>query len=344
MDEYSIEDQVSDYGSGLLEDNTTLSCAASSLQANHTSPFPPDVDIAVRSVQVLFDIFRTILGIFLNGLVIFIVAKFKKLQNVSFSIAVQIALANVFLTISYCLVTINLIAGRWILGLNLCIIIGFVLLTFFYLRNSLILVFALDRFASVFIPFHYPKYSKKIVTLLCILFWCLSFANSLIIIPPILDCYHLINNSVLCSYSYRCSANCQVFQYVQILTHYVPTLLIPPVIFAALYIKGRKIRQQHNNMLGQNPIMTEEDWRALKTFSLLVTLAIIFTVAIIGDQAISYQFPQSSPVSKVFSVLYTFLVVADPIIILKNADVREVLGILVKSLKEKISRKPYNKD
>ncbi len=78
MDEYSIEDEVSDFGSGLLQDNTTLWCAASSLQANHTSsPFPPNVDIAVRSVRVLFNILCTVLAISLNALVIFLVAKLK---------------------------------------------------------------------------------------------------------------------------------------------------------------------------------------------------------------------------------------------------------------------------
>ncbi len=207
MDELFYEDPLTDSASGepIVNSSITLSCAASSLQANHSSPFPPDVEIVLRSVQVLVGIFRDILGILLNSLVIILVVKFKKLKNISFGIAVQIAIVNILLTLQYSCNTIHVAAGRYIFGSNLCIASAFILLTLFYLRNFLILTFALDRFASVFIPFHYPKYRHRIVTAICITFFCMSLGNSIIITPPFLDCYELIRNTEICTFSRSCN-------------------------------------------------------------------------------------------------------------------------------------------
>ncbi len=91
-------------------------------------------------------------------------------------------------------------------------------------------------------------------------------------------------------------------------------------------------------MLGQNQVMSEEDWRALKTFSLLVSMAILFTVAIVGYLVLTSLFPELGVVYTLFASLFDFLVVVDPIIILRNADVREVLGQLKKEIRESLSQ------
>ncbi len=340
MDELFYEDPLTDSASGVPNGNSsiTLSCAASSLQANQSSPFPPDIEVVLRSVQVLVSIFRDIFGILLNSLVIILVVKFKKLRNISFGIAVQIAIVNILLTLQYSSTTIHVAAGRYIFDSNLCIASAFVLLTLFYLRNYLILTFALDRFGSVFIPFHYPKCRHRIVTAICITFFCLSLGNSIIITPPFLDCYELIRNTEYCNFSRSCNHKCQIYDIFIILTHDIPTLLFPPVIFVALYIKGRIIKKKLNNMLGQNQVMSEEDWRALKTFSLLVSMAILFTVAIVGYLVLTSLFPELGVVYTLIGSLFSFLVVVDPIIILKNADVREVLGQLMKEIRESLSQ------
>ncbi len=348
MDELFYEDPLTDSASGEPNVNSsiTLSCAASSLQANHSSPFPPDIEIVSRSVQVLVGIFRDIFGILLNSLVIILVVKFKKLRNISFGIAVQIAIVNILLSLQYSCNTIHVAAGRYLFGSNLCIASGFVLLTFFYLRNFLILIFALDRFASVFIPFHYPKYRHRIVTAICIAFFCLSLGNSIIITPPFLDCYELLRNTEICTFSRTCNHKCQIYDIFITLTHDIPSLLFPPVIFVTLYIKGRIIKKKLNNMLGQNQVMSEEDWRALKTFSLLVSMTILFAVALVGYQVLTSLFPELGVVYTLFASLFNFLVVVDPIIILRNADVREVLGQLMKEIREllskSVSRHPQN--
>ncbi len=82
--------------------------------------------------------------------------------------------------------------------------------------------------------------------------------------------------------------------------------------------------------------MSEEDWRALKTFSLLVSMAILFAVAFVGYQVLTSLFPELGVVYTLSTSLYNYLVVVDPIIILRNADVREVLGQLMKEIRESL--------
>ncbi len=92
--------------------------------------------------------------------------------------------------------------------------------------------------------------------------------------------------------------------------------------------------------------MSEEDWRALKTFFLLVSMALLFAVAFVGYQVLTSLFPELGVVYTLSTSLYNFLVVVDPIIILRNADVREVLGQLMKEIRESlfqsVSRHPQN--
>ncbi len=343
MEEYSLEDQMLNLEFNSSNTNSTLmaSCVASSLQANHSSSFPPDVDIALRYIQVLIVFLRTLFGIILNVLVIFLVAKFKKLRNLSFGIAMQISVADLVLTSNYFLYGINLLADRWIMGISLCVLSGFIMFSFAYLRNALILAFALDRLASVFSPFDYPKYRRKVMVVLCISFWCLSFFKAVILIPPFFYCYKLHSNTEFCSYSSTCSRNCKILHYIFAITHHLPSFIIPPAIFVTLYIKGRIISRQLNNELGRRALMTEEDWRALKTFSLLVTFVIIYSVAIIGYQVIVSLFPNFNSAGALFAVLYSLLVVVDPLIILKNADVREVIKSLWTKIKK--SHDPLSK-
>ena len=85
MEDYSLEDQMTDLDFGPLNDSSmfTGSYAASSLQANQSFILSFNAAIAVRSIHVLIVVLRNIFGILLNGLVIYLVVKFKKLRNVS---------------------------------------------------------------------------------------------------------------------------------------------------------------------------------------------------------------------------------------------------------------------
>ena len=149
---------------------------------------PAPIAISARVFQVLYGSLQVIFGILLNVLILILVSRFKKLRTISFAIAVQIAIANSALTVNNGIPTIvNHIAGRFVLGLEICITSGLVTLT--DLLTLLIFVFSFDRFVSVFAPFFYPKHSHRIIILMCVLAWCISTATNLMSIPQILDCW-----------------------------------------------------------------------------------------------------------------------------------------------------------
>ena len=329
MDEPFVES-----GSGMLEENSTLSCAASSLQVANGSGLPPNIDIAVRVVQATFTIFQSIFGVMLNGLVVVLIVMSKKLRSVSFAIALQIAIVHLFLTSGNFLTVFSYTAGRWIMGLSFCIANGFLSFMLYYIRAKLIFVFSLDRLATVFIPFHYPKYSKKVVIVLCVLFFCFCFINSFVVLSPFLDCYQYNQAILSCSYSPYCNSNCKIFNHI-LLMHAVPVTLLPAVFFTALFIKGRKSRRQVISMTGEHADMTDEDWRAVKTLILLLLPSFLPATVNLSPlyRNSSLSFVAKNLLGRMVSNIASLIVVADPVIILRNAEIKEALRTMIKKVK-----------
>ena len=326
-------------GSGVVDNYTlTNSCAASSLQssANVSQIIPTPIAISARVFQVLYGSLQVIFGILLNVLILILVFRFKKLRTISFAIAVQIAIANLALTVNNGIPTIvNHIAGRFILGLEFCITSGLVAYMLTDLRTLLIFVFSFDRFASVFAPFFYPKHSRRIIILMCVLAWCISTATNLMSIPQILDCCIFVEPTLTCEISSRCSKICKIFLYTIRATSIFPAVIATVAFFLALYIKGRKIRRKESKMLGLvNKSITDQEWRALKTFSLLflaVFLVIIIPILLFNMAALFGTVVHFLVVKLAFNII-TLLVITDPIILLRNADVKEAFHKLTKPL------------
>ena len=324
-------------GSGMVEGNYSLTstCAASTLQAAvNGTVLPAPVAISARVFQILYGSLQVALGILLNVLILILVFSFKKLRIPSSGIAVQIAIANLTLTITNGIPTIvNNIAGRWILGVDLCILSGFAIFTLTIFRTLLILVFSFDRFASVFAPFFYPKHSRRITILMCTLAWSISIITSLLGIPPILDCYIFSEPTLFCVVSPRCSKKCMNFFYTCMSTIIIPAILTPIGLFLSLYIKGRKIRRKESKILGLTKrIITDQEWRAMKTFFLLFLALVLVTflplllfniASLLGSVA-------RILVVKLANNIVTLLVITDPIIIMRNTDIKEAFNILMK--------------
>ncbi len=318
-------------GSGMLEDtNASLTCAARTINA--ATVLPPLIFITSRVLLALYVSLIVMFGLVLNFMVLYLVVKYKKLQTLSFAIAIQIAIANLIISIAYGLPSIvNHIAGRWILGLEICSLSSFFGFLVINLRTQLIFIFSLDRFVSVFSPFAYPKYNLRIVVILCMLAWTVSTALSLVIIPQLLDCYAYSQPSMLCGFSTICSKTCGLFFTIYLVTIAIPTTTIPIGFFSTLYVKGRKIRRNEAKLraLSDNEV---SDWRAIKTFSLLFVTIFAIIVPHIVIAPISALFG-----SVVGSLLRTFssgmsflLVITDLIMIMRNEDVKEILSEMKK--------------
>ena len=94
-------------------------------------------------------------------------------------------------------------------------------------------------------------------------------------------------------------------------------------------------------MLGLNSRnMSEQEWRAMKTFVLLLVgiFLVAFPPIIITTLLLRFgSVVQTLAAKLAFNILY-LIVITDPIIILKNADVREAFEKLIKEFKDSYSK------
>ena len=342
MEDFLTKTSISGSGDTGGEDyNSTSFCVARTLEAANGTILSLPVLLSDRVFQILYGSFLVVFGMLLNGLVLFLVFKFKNLRNLSSAVAVQIAMADIAVIFTYSLpLVVNNIAGAWILGSEVCVASGFTLLMFFNLRNLLILSYSIDRFATIFFPFYYPKYSSKIITFLCGLAWLASTVISILNTPPILDCYLFSEPVLSCALSSQCSNSCNTFFTAYLATVVVPSSVVPAGLFIALYVKKPLQICKHT----QRSVLrlTEQEWRALKTFFLM------FLVNFLGTLLPSILFPISlSFGDKVhtFIVLLTsdfaaIVTITDPIIILRNADMRKSLRLTKDLLLHVIQERP----
>ena len=304
-----------------------LSCVAMNIQNPEALPYPATFLIVLRALQSLVYFLCFFFGGLLNLLVIILVAKYKKLQNHSFGIAVQVSAVNVVLSILYLTSLISAIAGRWVLGEYLCIISAMLLFITINVRTLLMFVFVVDRFLFVFFPFTYPKHHRKVVIGLLVVVWVFSIAAGIPPIPPILDCYTFHSRSYLCSHFSECGRDCSLFSSTNYTLIALPATVLPTVLYAILFIKAWKIKKSMPSIPKEE---SEREWKATITFAILfvslfaATLPSITTNFIINRvYAGSVVPPAVYAAAVVCTALLTVVPVTDAIVILRNRDIRE---------------------
>ena len=326
--------------------NFTLvgTCAAKSLSLPTTLPFHIALTTTVQVIQSICYIIIFLLGLFLNTVVIVLVVKYKKLQSRSFIIALQVVVSNVIILLTvYLLRPITAIANQWLFGEYMCIITGFLYITYLLTRSVLMFAFVVDRFLSVFLPYSYPKHSSKIMIPLCVATWVFAIVARAIGFPGILDCYTFRLSAHLCIHSSGCSPSCAIATNTSISFLFGPTTIIPVILYALLYWKSRKIRKSQAAMIPAAAIGTEaekvlrnlrkREGKATITFFLLfisvfalTTPAIIITIIATTLARTMGPSPIAYVISSISSTLTACLVIVDPIVILRNSDVRDVLA------------------
>ena len=247
---FSMDDHLEflSSGSGSAEYNST-----SSLQDTNRLPFPTHMAIGVRVVQTLYGLLILFFGSLLNGLIIFLIVKYRKLRTVTFSIALQIGLSDFIQTFVFAIpLIVNNAAGYWALGYIFCNITAFLNQILFVLHSFLIFLFFMDIFFYVFTPFLYCKYSYRTALVICALSWCSSVGLEILLLPGVLDCY-MLTPALLCDMVPKCNS-CGIFLGIFVAVFYVPVSIIPVFLFIPLYLKGRKYRKQvHRLKMNGNP-------------------------------------------------------------------------------------------
>ena len=201
-------------------------------------------------------------------------------------------------------------------------------------RIWLLLLFSLDRFASVFAPFLYPRLNFKSSVLKFSAFaWLVPIITNLPGIPQILDCYTFTKSLVFCHRSIECSSACKIFLLIYIMVILVPALTSSLVFIIALYVKGKKIRKSESAMMGiPKNSMSDSDWKALKMFLLLI---ITIAVALIVITVTTILFGIGAPIELmvISSEVFFLYLITDPLVIMRNDDARQAWKQLYKSLK-----------
>ena len=228
---------------------------------------------------------------------------------------------------------VTVITNQWQFGAGFCVATGSIDLFVKVARSFLMCVFVIDLFLSVFAAYFYPRHAKKIAITLSVISWILALLFPLPALPGLLNCYGFLADQLQCAYIPRCSQPCGVYARCQILLIFVPTTIVPVVLYILLYWKVKKIKQVRVVPVGagENNQAAKQDWKAAITFFLLFLTAFILTspptVLLIILAAVNSTVP--SQVEFVLLAILTsvpsLLVVADPIVIMRHSDVKEVL-------------------
>ena len=94
---------------------------------------------------------------------IVLVAKYKKLQTLSFLVSLQVVVLDWLLSISILTGLSTNIANKWLFGEYGCAITGFIFSTGSFARTLLMCVFVIDRYLAIVWPYFYPKYKLKVL-------------------------------------------------------------------------------------------------------------------------------------------------------------------------------------
>ena len=330
LDMWSEEWNVSSFSNITEGNNLTLTCAARNIQGPIDLPNSSALTTTVRVLQSLSKLLIILAGIVLNTLVIVLVAKYKKLQTLSFLVSLQVVALDLVLAIAILPSLVTTLANQWLLGEYMCAINGFILNTTATARTLLMCVFVIDRYLAVVWPYFYPKHKFKVTVSLSIASWVFAVLVSIGMMPGILDCYSLRSTGKVCAPSSRCNLNCSV--YIRSLaTYVVPATIVPIILYGLLYYKGRKIQKELASNAAANANHRRE-WKATITFSLLFFSLFVLILpntiieVVVRTAYAGRMFPAAAHVLlTVNSSVLSLLVITDPIVIMRDKDVKEVL-------------------
>lgn len=315
-------------------DNTSLvSCAARNIGAPVMLEYSTTFATTVRILHGIFYILLLICGIFLNAKAIILIAKYKKLQTLSFVIAAQVLVLDLLVCIIIAVVGVaNAIANQWIFGEHMCSVVGAAILLTSTVRSFLLLIFVIDRFLYVFLPFFYPRHKVKITTALSAASWILSLVVS--IIGLVLDCFRFTPISWMCGIFGDCNQNCSLFLNVELGIIVVPLTVVPTILYTLLYIKARRLKKSdakvRKQVTGHTDNFLHEQRATITYFLLFITVFALALPSLVVFLIIHIVYKDESPPAALYALqvialcLVSIVIVTDPIVVMRNRDVREI--------------------
>ena len=294
-----------------------------------------------------------------NVFVIFLVVRFRRLQNITFYIALQIIIVDLANTvIIYPSSAANAIANGFVFT-GLCSAMGFLISFLRIARNGLMFVMVADRFCLIFLPFWYSRHRVKVMLPISIGTWILSLILTLIPVSGLLDCYGFQRFTWSCLLGVGCKhvVECTAYRTFLITSSNVGTF-IALLLYLALLCKARKLRNKitllQSNESSEDKAAAKEkhkrERRANTTFLILFAALVgvsfpsylFFTFGNIALNALNVRpAPPAYTIVAILSrSLFPLLVIMDPIVIMRNQDVREVIHSIFGKLSKRGVRAP----
>ena len=348
--------------------NNSEPCNLYSLtQAPMLSVSPTAAEV-VRYIQGVYYITAFPIGVLLNVISIVLIAKFKKLHSTSFYLILQVIVADFFnALLLYPVAGANIIANVWVFGSGLCQVLALSLFFLRYARNLLMLVLATDRLCTIFLPFWYSRHQVHVVVPMSIVAWFLSFVVALIPVYGILGCYEFQRVTWICDFGNGCSypIHCSRYRTGSVTVVNIG-MIISLVMYLVLYCKARQLKKkthvvpspaqsgERSNSGSSDSgdsttviIRNKFEKRATTTYILLFIALFgvsfpAFLFFVVGSSVISeldiWPPPEGYIITSIITrSMFSLLVVIDPITLMRNADVREVISYCWKKFKQTFS-------
>ena len=345
------------YNTSLDENETQLGLTCEQRQVEFGSPLPLSMNAAnvLRYMQISYYIFCFPFGVSLNLLVLLLILRFKKLQNITFILAIQVSVSDLInAMLIFPTSAANAIADRYVFT-GLCTTIGIVVFYMRIARIYLMFVLALDRFLTVFAPFWYQRCRIRMVIMLSLCAWILSFVVALIPVKGLLDCYSFQRHTWACVPSTGCSNRdaCSKYNSTSIALSNGCNV-VSLLLYSTMFCKARQLRNKIRILqkssakceAGMRDAVTESlkrERRANITFFLLffaLTGVSIppFIFFVVGNPIITTLNVVPPPAYIIVGIIgratYPLLTIVDPIVIMRNEDFREVIGKICRKKKK----------
>lgn len=348
----------------ILDDvmNVTDNSTCHDIQVNgQPLPLSPTAAAIMRSLLIIYYIGSFVLGLFLNGSLILILTRNRKLRNVTFSFALQIVIVDfAHALVIYPTSAVNAIVGHFAFT-GLCSTLGLVVTFLRIARSCLMAMLVIDRFCTVFSPFWYNRNRPKLVVINSVVAWVLAMIVALVPISGLLDCYTFRRYTWACHLGEGCSHQIICTAYRTLVTATVSLgLVLVLLLYVALLIKAKKIRNKISSevaMANKSQEVREEsrrialcERRANTTFfilflALIGSLSTPFLFVTFGNVALSVLNLSRSPPPPAYTILailarapYVSLIILDPIVIMRHPEVREVIKKVKAKVKGKLWR------
>ena len=308
------------------------------------------ISFIVTTIQAVAVTFIAVTGLILSVFLACVIILEKKLHKRSFIIGLQIVFLDIgFIVLVQIPIIVTASARDWVFGSALCQMLGALSLFVSTWRWPVMFILTLDRFLSVFKPFHYTIYANKIMFSLSIIAFIASVGVSLVPLSKF-GCYRFNDAALTCAISWECN-NILCFLYYIFISGLVFTIggIAPLIMYIVMYIKARKITKKFINTIvpiEEEPTstnnfknITSHDKRASITILILfisligLTTPFYLVVAVYEFCAIlGINLPSIHILFYFLNNLYYALPIADAIVIMKNKYVKTVLKKILKQM------------